>query len=111
VEKFEQQRAELEATQAEALAAAQKRSEALTDLSVTIGARAGAEGKLFGSVGTHDIADAVTAAGVEVEKREVRLPNGPLREIGEYDIEIHLHADVDTTVKVIVRAEDAVPAA
>ncbi len=111
VEKFEQQRAELEAAQAEALGAAQKRAEAMVDLEVSIAARAGTEGKLFGSVGTSDIADAVTSAGVELEKREVRLPNGPLREVGEYDIEIHLHADLDTTIKVIVRPEDTLPAA
>ncbi|MGR8918749.1 MAG: 50S ribosomal protein L9, partial [Gammaproteobacteria bacterium] len=87
------------------------RAAQLDELEVTITARAGTEGKLFGSVGTVDIAEAVTAQGVEIEKREVRLPEGPLRELGEFDVEIHLHADVDRVIKVIVRAEDAVSAA
>ena len=111
VARFEEQRAELERTQADLLGAAQARAEQLKDLEVVIGAKAGAEGKLFGSVGTLDIAQAIVAAGDTAEKREVRLPNGPLREIGEYAIEIHLHADVNVEVKVRVVPEDASPAA
>ncbi|NQZ08675.1 MAG: 50S ribosomal protein L9, partial [Algicola sp.] len=76
---------------------------ALTD--VTIVSKAGDEGKLFGSIGTRDIADAFTIAGVELVKSEVRLPHGTLRDTGEYDIVVHLHADVETTVKLAVIAE------
>ena len=72
---------------------------------VTIASKAGDEGKLFGSIGTRDIADAITEAGVEVTKAEVRLPLGAIRETGEFDIAIHLHNDVDTNVKVIVIAQ------
>ena len=108
VEKFEAQRAELEKAQAEALAAAEQRGTGLDEMEVRIAARAGSEGKLFGSVGTSDIADAVTAAGVEIEKSEVRLPTGALRETGEYEVEIHLHADVDRTIRVVVVPEESV---
>jgi large subunit ribosomal protein L9 len=103
---FEKQRAEFEKAEAEALSSATKRAEALSGMSVTITRNAGAEGKLFGSVTTADIANAATDAGAELEKREVRLPTGPIHEIGEFDIDIHLHADVDTTLKVIVVAEE-----
>lgn len=106
VEKFEARRAELEAKIADQLAAAQARAEKLDALEeVTIAAPAGDEGKLFGSVGTRDIAEAITAAGVEVSKAEVRLPVGTLRETGEYDIDVQLHSDVATSVKVVVIAE------
>lgn len=104
---FEERRAELEAKLAEELAAAQARAEKISALDpVVIGSKAGDEGKLFGSIGTRDIADAVTAAGVEVVKAEVLLPNGTLREVGEYDIELHLHSDVFATVKLQVVAAD-----
>lgn len=102
---FEEQRAELESRAAEALSEAQKRAEALAGLTVTIGAKAGDEGKLFGSVGTQDIADAVTAAGVTIERHEVRLPEGPIRLTGEYEVELHLHTDVNASVNVVVAAE------
>ncbi len=106
VEKFEARRAELEAKIAEDLAAAQARAEKLDALEeVTVAAPAGDEGKLFGSVGTKDIADAITAAGVEVAKSEVRLPTGTLRETGEYDIDVQLHCEVAPTVKVVIIAE------
>ncbi|WP_018984174.1 50S ribosomal protein L9 [Salinimonas chungwhensis] len=106
VEKFEARRAELEAKIAEDLANAQARAEKLDALEeVTIAAPAGDEGKLFGSVGTRDIAEAITAAGVEVTKSEVRLPTGTLRDTGEYDIDVQLHSDVATTVKVVIIAE------
>ncbi|MBR9908502.1 MAG: 50S ribosomal protein L9 [Gammaproteobacteria bacterium] len=104
---FEERRAELEAKLAEELAAAQARAEKINALDpVVIGSKAGDEGKLFGSIGTRDIADAITAAGVEVVKAEVLLPNGTLREVGEYDIELHLHSDVFATVKLQVVAAD-----
>ncbi len=106
VAEFERHRAELEKTQADALAAAQKRADALKDLTVSIARKAGDEGRLFGSVGTGDIAEAVTAAGLELHKHEVRLPEGPLRQAGEYDIVLHLHADVDASVKLMVVPEE-----
>ncbi|MEE4202693.1 MAG: 50S ribosomal protein L9 [Halieaceae bacterium] len=106
IAKFEARRAELEAAAAEALAAAEKRAEAINALaSVTIAATAGEEGKLFGSVGTRDIADAITAAGCETDKAEVRLPAGVIRELGEYEIMLQLHGDVTATVSVEVVAE------
>lgn len=106
IAEFEQRRAELEQAAAERKAEAEARGAKLTALaSVTIGANAGEEGKLFGSVGAREVADAVTAAGVELAKSEVRLPEGAIRETGEYDVDVHLHAEVETTVKVIVVAE------
>lgn len=107
VARFEEQRAELERAQTDILAAAKARAEQLTGLEVVIAAKAGAEGKLFGSVGTQDIAEAIVASGASAEKREVRLPDGPLREIGEYAIEVHLHADINVEIKVKVVPEDA----
>jgi large subunit ribosomal protein L9 len=106
IEKFEQRRAELEAKLAETLAASQARAEKIAALAeVTLASKAGDEGKLFGSVGTRDIADAITAAGVAVAKAEVKLPNGTIRETGEFDIALQLHAEVTATIKVVVVAE------
>ena len=102
---FEERRAELEKAAAEKLSAAQARGEALEGASVTITSKAGEEGKLFGSIGVRDIADAITAAGTEVEKSEVRLPEGPLRVVGEYEIELQLHSDVTATINLAVVAE------
>ncbi|MFO7858398.1 MAG: 50S ribosomal protein L9 [Ectothiorhodospiraceae bacterium] len=99
---FEERRAELERKAAEALAAAQERRDQVADLSVTISAKAGDQGKLFGSIGPGDVADAATAAGVSLAKHEVRMPDGPLRATGEYDVNVHLYTDVDTTIRVIV---------
>lgn len=105
VAEFEARRAELEKAAAEKLGAAEGRAEELNEKAVTITSKAGDEGKLFGSIGVRDIADAVTAAGVEVSKSEVRLPEGPLREVGEYDITIQLHSDVSAVIKLSVVAE------
>ena len=105
VARFEEQRAELERKAAETLAAAEARAAKLADLSVTITHQAGEGGKLFGSVGTSDIADAVTRAGVEISRKEVRLPEGPLRMTGEYEIDIQLHSLVTQPIKVIIEAE------
>ncbi|MCA1931204.1 50S ribosomal protein L9 [Rheinheimera sp.] len=106
IEKFEQRRAELEAKLAETLAASQARAEKIAALAeVTLASKAGDEGKLFGSVGTRDIADAITAAGVAVTKAEVKLPNGTIRETGEFNIALQLHAEVTATIKVVVVAE------
>ncbi|HHI93458.1 MAG TPA: 50S ribosomal protein L9 [Gammaproteobacteria bacterium] len=105
VAKFEARRAELEKAAAEKLAAAEVRKASLEVLEITIAQQAGDEGKLFGSVGTHDIAEAITAAGVEVSRAEVRLSEGALRQTGDYDISIELHSDVQATVKLSVVAE------
>ncbi len=102
IAEFETRRAELEKASADKLTQAQGRATGLSELTVTITANAGDEGKLFGSIGTRDIADAITAAGEAVEKSEVRLPEGALREIGEFDVAIQLHSDVTVDVKVIV---------
>lgn len=105
VASFEARRAELEKAAAEALAAAQARGSKLEGLEVSIVSKAGDEGKLFGSIGTRDIADAITATGVEVEKSEVRLPEGALRHIGEFEVDVQLHSDVTATIKLVVVAE------
>lgn len=103
---FEQRRAELEQAAAERRAQAEARAAKLATLgSVTIGANAGDEGKLFGSIGARDIADAITAAGVEVAKSEIKLPEGALREVGEFELDVQVHAEIIQTVKVIVVAE------
>jgi large subunit ribosomal protein L9 len=103
---FEARRADLERVSNDRLAAAQARAGNLNDVQVTIAAKSGEEGKLYGSVGTQDIAEAVSRAqGVEVQKSEVRLPTGVIRVIGEYDIDLQLHSDVTVTVKVIVVPE------
>jgi len=103
---FEQRRAELEKAQAERLGTAEARAVALRDTEVTIKAKAGTEGKLYGSVGTREIADAVSATGVALEKHEVLLPDGALRETGEHEVALHLHSDIDVSIKVVVEAEE-----
>ena len=106
LEQFEARRAELEAKVAEELAAAEARAAKVTELAeITIASKAGDEGKLFGSIGTRDIADAITEAGVEVVKAEVKMPEGAIRETGEFDIAIQLHPEVMANVKVAVIAE------
>lgn len=105
VAKFEERRAELEKAAAEKLAAAQARKASLEALEITIAQQAGEEGKLFGSVGTHDIAEVITAAGVEVSRAEVRLPEGALRHIGDYEVNVELHSDVVAVVKLSIVAE------
>ena len=102
---FEARRAELEVAAAEKRGAAEARGTQLAEVAITIEANAGDEGKLFGSIGTRDLADAITKAGVEVSKSEVRLPMGVIREIGEYEIDIQLHSEVTQAVKVSVIAE------
>jgi len=102
---FEQRRAELEKRAAADLAAAQARAEAFAQLTVTIAQKAGEEGRLYGSVGTKDIADAVTAAGASLHKHEVRLPNGVIRATGDYDVKLQIHGDVTASVKIKVVGE------
>jgi large subunit ribosomal protein L9 len=103
---FESRRAELELKQADKLAAAKARAEQLSEAVLIIARRAGAEGKLFGSVNAADIADAADVLGIELSKAEVRLPLGPLRMVDDYEVAVHLHSDVDTVVKVHVVAEE-----
>lgn len=107
IAEFESRRAELEAAAAESVAAAEARAEAINALeAITIEANAGEEGKLFGSIGTRDIAEVVCAAGCEIDKSEVRLPEGALRELGEYNVSIQIHSKVTAAVNVLVVAED-----
>lgn len=106
VARFEARRAELERMAAEELASAQQRAESLRDFRLSITAKAGAEGKLFGSVGTNDIAEGCTAAGHKVSRSEVRLSTGPLRAVGEYQVPLHLHTDVEVPLTVIIVAEE-----
>ncbi|MFQ3236931.1 MAG: large subunit ribosomal protein L9 [Paraglaciecola sp.] len=106
VEKFEARRAELEAKIADQHAVAEARAVKVAELAtITIAAPAGNEGKLFGSIGTRDIALAITAAGVKVSKSEVKLPTGTLRDTGEFEINLQLHSDVTATIKLVVIKE------
>ena len=102
---FEAQRAELEAQVAERKTEAEARAAQLNEIELSLVAKAGEEGKLFGSIGPRDLAEAISSAGIDVAKSEVRMPEGPIRQTGEYDIVLHLHADVDATVRVVVVAE------
>ena len=107
-ERIEAMRLELEQKAGLEFDAAQTRAEKLRELaSISIAAKAGTEGKLFGSVGTVDIAEACAQAGVEIERSEVRLHDGPLRVVGEHEVEIHLHADVSVPLSVTVVGEEA----
>lgn len=105
IARFEARRAELERVAAEQLARARARSEQLAELIVTLSVKTGTEGRLFGSVGAADIANAVAAAGIELEKQEIRLSTGPIRQIGEYDVDLHLHPEVKSLIRVNVIAE------
>lgn len=107
VEMFEQRRAELEAQLATELKAAEARAEKVNALeTVVISSKAGTEGKLFGSIGTRDIAAAITAAGVEVQKSEILMPHGTLREVGEFDIELQMHAEITANIKLVIEASE-----
>ena len=101
---FQERRAQYEAKANEALATAKTRAEKISQASVTLSAHASTEGKLYGSVGPREIADALTSAGFPVSKREVILADGPFRVVGDYDVVLHLHADVETTVKIAIQA-------
>ena len=105
LEAFEARRSELEAAAADKKTSAEKLAEKLAEITVTLAAKAGDEGKLFGSIGTRDIAEAITAAGIDVAKSEVKLPEGALRELGEYEVDIQLHSEVSQTVKFVIEAE------
>ena len=106
IKAIEARRAELEKAEAAELAKAKERSKAFDNLEVVIQANAGSEGKLFGSVGPIDIVDALANVQVEVERAEIRMPEGPIQELGEFPIGIHLHAEVDAEVLVRVVGED-----
>lgn len=106
IEKFEARRAELEKAAADKLTSAQGRAKLIEAIgSITITQLASDEGRLFGSVGTREIAEAMTAAGEEVEKSEVLLSEGALRDIGEYDIDLQLHSDVTVTIQLVIAPE------
>jgi large subunit ribosomal protein L9 len=102
---FEQRRAELEKEANDKLKAAENRKAKLDGMEVSITCKAGDEGRLFGSVGTADIAKAITDAGEVLEKKEVMLPNGPFRVAGEYEVDLHLHADVNANIKLSIVPE------
>ena len=106
IAKFEKIRAELEAKAATELSAAKARAARIEGKELRITVLAGSEGRLFGSVGTLDIADAFAALGIEVERSEIRLTDGPMRVVGEHEIEIHLHADVNVPVKVVLEGSE-----
>ncbi len=107
VAEIEARRAELEKHEAEVLAAAKARAKQLEGLEVTVTAKSAAEGKLFGSVTNANITEAIQEKGIEVEKSEIRMPEGPIRMAGEYEIDLHLHADVNATIKLtVVGVED-----
>jgi large subunit ribosomal protein L9 len=106
VARFEARRAELERLAREHLSSAEERAAAMKEFKLTIHAKAGTEGKLFGSIGTSDIAEAATREGFKVERSEVRLPTGPLRTVGEHNITLHLHADIDVPLLVAIVAEE-----
>ncbi|HJN50940.1 MAG: 50S ribosomal protein L9 [Pseudomonadales bacterium] len=105
VENFEARRYELQLREDEKLAAAQERADKIALMDITMTANAGEEGKLYGSIGTRDIAEVVSQQGVEIAKSEVRMPHGPLRELGEYEIDIHLHSEVNVVLKLGVVPE------
>jgi large subunit ribosomal protein L9 len=106
IAKFESRRAELEAKAASDLASAGARAAALEGFKISLTAKAGSEGKLFGSIGTADIAEACAKAGHAIERSEVRLPGGPIRMVGEHTVTLHLHGDIDVHVPVTVIAEE-----
>ena len=107
LKEFEERRAELEAKQAAVLADAQARQAKLDGQTITISQKAGVDGRLFGSVTNADIADAIKATGIEVVKANVRLPEGPFKAVGEYTVEVALHADAVATITVVVAAAAA----
>ena len=105
VKLFEDRRAELMKAEQEKLASAQARADQLAEVELTVTANAGDEGKLFGSIGPRDVADLVSATGVEIEKSEVKMPEGPIRAVGEYQIAVQLHPEVTSEIHIIVVAE------
>lgn len=103
---FEERRAELEARAAAVITEAKARAEKIDGLKLVVKAKVGSEGKLFGSIGPVDIAEAAELAGVTIERSELRLAEGPLRTVGEHEVEVHLHAEVSVPITVTVEAEE-----
>jgi large subunit ribosomal protein L9 len=106
IAKFEARRAELEKKEREELSGAQARAKKLEGFKLSITAKAGSEGKLFGSVGTSDIADGVKKAGYSIERSEVRLPHGPIRQAGEHVVQLQLHTDIVVDLPVVITPEE-----
>ena len=106
LKKFEERRVEFEKLAADSLTSAQSRAKQLEGFKLNLHAKAGTEGKLFGSVGTADISEALTKAGIAIERSEVRLPGGPIRLMGEHHVKLHLHSDVEIDLPVVITAED-----
>lgn len=106
LKKFEERRTELERAAADSLSGAQSRAKQLEEFKLELRAKAGTEGKLFGSIGTADIAEALTRAGIAIERSEVRLPGGPIRLLGEHHVKLHLHSDVEIDLPVVIHPED-----
>ncbi len=106
LKKFEARRAELEKAASDSLTRAQGRARELENFKLDLRAKAGAEGKLFGSVGTADIAEELTKAGIAIERSEVRLPGGPIRLVGEHHVKLHLHSDVEIDLPITITAVD-----
>jgi large subunit ribosomal protein L9 len=104
--KFEERRAELERKASDELDSAKLRAGQLEGFTLNLSAKAGGEGKLFGSVGTADIAEACTAAGIRIERSEVRLPTGPIRLVGDHVVTLHLYTDVEVELPVVITAEE-----
>lgn len=105
IAEFETRRAELEKVAADKLSSAQKHAEKLSGLEIVITHKAGDEGRLFGSVGAHNIADSINQAGGEVQKQQIRLPHGTIRHVGDYDVDVNLHSDVTVTISVKISPE------
>lgn len=105
IEVFEKRRAELEAKAREALAAAEQQRDKVNGVTVTISAKASEEGKLFGSVSNIEISEALKAQGLDIAKRNIRMPEGAIRTLGEFEFSVHLYTDIDAKIKVIVVAE------
>lgn len=110
LEKFEARRAELEQAQADALSAAKAQAEKIDGLALTLRRKVSSGGKLFGSVGAVDIVEAAAAAGVTLSRQAIRLADGPFKQVGEYEVEVHLSADVDAMIKLAIASEDEPPA-
>lgn len=106
IAKFEAQRHDLEAKANDELASAQTRATSFENFKLELKAKAGSEGKLFGSIGTSDIAEAAVKAGHPITRAEVRMPNGPIRATGDHEVQLHLHADVNVTLVVTIVADE-----
>ena len=106
IAKFEARRAELEKAAQDELKSAQARAAKLENFKLSLSAKAGGEGKLFGSIGTSDISEALNKAGHKIERAEVRLPQGPIRQAGEHTVQLHLHTDVTIDLPVVIVPEE-----